>query len=416
LIQLGFTSYLLKTDFKILEKGDFHQLPPVKAFEFCLGCGEPMAKQNVEPVCNFKPCLRRDLSFNLGDKWAFNAPIWAQLGLKHVKLEQIHRQQDTQFQDVLNKIRNGILLSDEEWDALTAKKESVFAVKLMSRRKDVIFCNERRLNSIKAEAKSWEALDSCHKLRYSEEDFAFYSREIERKATEHKETLKDHRFPTNLSLKVGAKVVLLSNINPKGGLVNGSQGEIVKFADTQAWPSPNLDDKGEGKMSSRRKAEQAKIYEFQRKRGFLCPVVRFHSGKTVTIQPVAQESLRGPSNDKYVVCRAQIPLALAWALPIHKSQGMTLNSVEVSFDAIFESGQLYVGLSRATKLEGLTVTGYSREQLEMDEDVLEFYDNAPWEDLGPSNMSRPFDKMNDAPNPTLDTQQAPLDPSSQSKE
>lgn len=74
---------------------------------------------------------------------------------------------------------------------------------------------------------------------------------------------------------------------------------------------------------------------------------------------------------------------------------MTLNTVEVTSNAIFESGQLYVGLSRATKLEGLSVTGYSREQLEMDEDVLEFYKNAPWEDLGPSNVPPPHDMVHD---------------------
>ncbi|KAG0649175.1 DNA repair and recombination helicase PIF1 [Hyphodiscus hymeniophilus] len=363
---------------QVIFVGDFHQLPPVKPFETCLACGETMTKQNVGPVCDHKTCPRRGKAFKMGDKWAFRAPVWSQLKMKHVKLEQIHRQHDTGFQDILNKIRNGILLSDEEWEALTAKKDTTFAVKLMSMRNHVISCNERCLNSIRAESKSWEALDSCQKLYYTDDDIALYSREIERKAAEHKETLKDHRLPKRLTLKVGAKVVLLSNTNPSGGLVNGSQGEVVKFVDTVAWPPQEPD-------SSRRKAEQEKINEFQRKRGHLCPVVRFRNGKIATIQPVAQESLRGPSNDKYVVCRAQIPLALAWALSIHKSQGMTLDNVEVSSDAIFESGQLYVGLSRATKLEGLKVTGYSREQLEMDEDVLDFYKNAPWEDLEPSN-------------------------------
>ena len=65
---------------------------------------------------------------------------------------------------------------------------------------------------------------------------------------------------------------------------------------------------------------------------------------------------------------------LVWALSNHKSQGMTLEHVQVSSNNIFESGQLYVGFPRATKLEGLTVTGNSREQISTDEDVLEFYD------------------------------------------
>lgn len=196
------------------------------------------------------------------------------------------------------------------------------------------------------------------------------------------DTLKDHRFPTKLTLKIGAKVILLANINPMGGLVNGSQGEVIGFVDTKGWPPP----KGPEGNLAQGGLERGKVREFQTKQGFLCPIIRFHKGN-VTVRPVAPESLRGPSNDKYAVCRAQIRLTLAWALSIHKSQGMTLSNVEVSSDAIFESGQLYVGLSRATSIEGLIITGYLREQLEMDKDVLELYQNAPWEALGPSNTA-----------------------------
>jgi ATP-dependent DNA helicase PIF1 len=255
----------------------------------------------------------------------------------------------------------------------------------MSRREQVKYFNIRQLSSIKSEENAWDALDSARKLRYSDEDRVHpRTTQILRDLETHKESLKDHRLPTTLVLKVGAKVVLLSNLNPKGGLVNGSQGEVVKFVDTKNWPVKEL----EGKGKKRLLLEQAKIDEFQASRGFLCPIVRFTNGKIVTIQPIVQESLRGLSYDRYLVSRTQIPLTLAWALSIHKSQGMTLEHVEVSSNDIFESGQLYVGFSRATKLDGLTVTGYSRAQLSPDEDVLEFYNNAPWEDLGPSNESK----------------------------
>jgi len=59
-----------------------------------------------------------------------------------------------------------------------------------------------------------------------------------------------------------------------------------------------------------------------------------------------------------------------------------LDYVQVGSKDIFESGQLYVALSRATSLEGLTLTGYSREQLRVDSDVLEFYESTRWETLG----------------------------------
>lgn len=375
---------------QVIFLGDFHQLPPVKPFQFCLNCGEPMLRRGTQFVCLSQECTSKgiDVAFKAGDKWAFRASVWKQLNLRHVKLEQIHRQKDTDFQDILNKIRNGSLLSNEEWDALTAKKDlppGAFAVRLMSRLFKVKNFNESRLKAIKSEVKTWHALDSSRKLKYNEEDkFLPRSAEIVRKLEDHKESLKEHRFPTELTLKVGAKVVLLSNLNHKLGLVNGSQGEVVSFVDTKDWAKTELDDKGKVK---KKKWEDQLLDEYQKTVSSLAPIVRFTNGQTKAIRAVAAESLKGTSRDRYVVCRTQIPLTLAWALSIHKSQGMTLEYVDVSSEDIFEDGQLYVGLSRATKLEGLTVTGYSREQTSMDKDVLEFYENTQWEDLGPTNVS-----------------------------
>ena len=94
---------------QVIFLGDFHQLPPVKPFEFCLHCGEAMINQKVEPICTSNKCQGRVAAFKPGDKWAFRAPVWAELRMRYVKLEQIHRQKDAGFQDVLNKVRNGFL-------------------------------------------------------------------------------------------------------------------------------------------------------------------------------------------------------------------------------------------------------------------------------------------------------------------
>jgi len=111
--------------------------------------------------------------------------------------------------------------------------------------------------------------------------------------------------------------------------------------------------------------------------------VRFANGVTMIIPAIASISITGGSyvHEQYLTCRTQIPLTLAWALSIHKSQGMTLEYVEVSSKDIFESGQLYVALSRATELSGLSLTGFSRQQLPMDKDVLKFYQTTDWEKL-----------------------------------
>jgi ATP-dependent DNA helicase PIF1 len=196
---------------QVIFVGDFHQLPPVKPFQFCLHCGEVMANQNTEPMCSSEKCARRGMAFKSCDKWAFRAPVWKDLHLRHVKLEQIHRQKDVGFQDVLNKIRNGVLLTDDEWDELTVKKDRDGAcpIRLMSRREQVRYFNMCQLGALKSKACTWDALDSARKLSYSDEDKC-HPRvgQILRDLETYKESLKDHRLPTTLALKVGARVVV----------------------------------------------------------------------------------------------------------------------------------------------------------------------------------------------------------------
>lgn len=162
---------------QVIFVGDFHQLPPVKPFEYCIECGEPMLKQASSYKCKAEtPQYERacqSSKFEAGDRWAFKARVWAELQLRHVKLEQIHRQKETKFQDVLNKLRNGLLLDDHEWDDLERPKDlpkGAFAVRLMSRLNQVNRFNEMELAKLKTEEKSWVAFDTCVKKFYEESD------------------------------------------------------------------------------------------------------------------------------------------------------------------------------------------------------------------------------------------------------
>ena len=80
------------------------------------------------------------------------------------------------------------------------------------------------------------------------------------------------------------------------------------------------------------------------------PIVRFVGGVTQEIKSDKWTVKGGPA---VLLTRSQLPLRLAWAFSIHKSQGMTLDCVEVSLSRVFECGQAYVALSRAKNLSTL---------------------------------------------------------------
>lgn len=365
---------------QIVFLGDFYQLPPVKPFEHCLECGCNMTHASTDTGlgsirCGNPTCKLSRKPFSKGDQWAFKAPVWKELDLKHVKLDQIHRQKDGKFQAILNKVRNGVLLTDEEWNQMEANKDiprGVCPVKLMSRKGDVEFCNRKALNELKFSPRSWRSIDSCWRARSEYENvdmLAFDSNE----PWKNEDPFQNHRFFESLTLKIGAKVVLLTNLDPKAGLVNGSQGDIIGYR--QIDPDANMTEDDHGRKRPIWEIEQLGAW---RKLNVSEPIVRFTNGVEKLIAAFPSVSKKGTFQNPYMTCRVQIPLALAWALTIHKSQGMTLEYVEVSRKNIFEAGQLYVALSRATRLEGLILTGYDREQLAGDADVIKFYNSTDW--------------------------------------
>lgn len=139
--------------------------------------------------------------------------------------------------------------------------------------------------------------------------------------------------PSKLVLKIGAQVMLLKNINVNSGLVNGARGVIVRF------------DEG-------------------------LPVVRFKNKKEYTART---ERWFVKNANGSLLCRRQVPLNLAWAFSIHKSQGLTLDCVEMSLSKIFEAGQAYVALSRAQSLETLRILDFDSRHVWANPIVLEFY-------------------------------------------
>ena len=131
--------------------------------------------------------------------------------------------------------------------------------------------------------------------------------------------------PEQLELKVGAQVMFIRN-NYSEGYVNGTMGPVTDF-------------------------EYGK------------PIVETREGKEVTVE---YDSWGYDQGGAQVAQIRQLPLRLAWAITVHKSQGMTLDVVEVDLSKSFAAGMGYVALSRVKTLEGLHIKGLNRNALAVD--------------------------------------------------
>ena len=196
-----------------------------------------------------------------------------------------------------------------------------------------------------------------------------------------------------LNLKVGAQVMLLVNVRDRG-LFNGSRGVVERFDyyETQGPPPTSI--------VSRIKSEEYSKFadknldeiagESVSDPGHVpFPVVRFLTGdQLVCVVPdVWKLEIRLPNGRQQVLQRIQLPLALAWATTIHKSQGQTLDYVVADIEGCFQTGQLYVALSRCKEPDGLQIVGGDRRELRRAcmaaPSVLKYYEDLEREGEGP---------------------------------
>ena len=207
-----------------------------------------------------------------------------------------------------------------------------------------------------------------------------------------------------MRLKVGCRVLMLANVDPAASLFNGAQGEVVRWAtrdelfaraisdaetlaeDCGVWgtvatklrrkdakaaqdalwrrPGASMSQNVDVAPGTRDEYMAAKRYVERRNRctaawlvdrlvdGARVPVCRFQEGPEVIITAALFErEVAGIG----VARRRQMPLRLAWALSVHKSQGMGLKQVRFDPAKTFDDGQVYVALSRATTMEGLSL-------------------------------------------------------------
>lgn len=250
-------------------------------------------------------------------RFCFQSSCWDKCIELCFELREVHRQKDSEFVSILNSIRIGRVtkeISERLLKTASQKIESdgILATILCSHTNDSKIINTSKLSDLKGEEKIFSSQDSDNATKLLDMQTV---------------------APSKLILKIGAQVMLLKNINVNAGLVNGARGVIVRFEE-----------------------------------GY--PVVRFKNKKEFTARP---ERWHVKNSNGSLFCRRQIPLNLAWAFSIHKSQGLTLDCVEMSLSKIFEAGQAYVALSRAQSLNTLRVLDFDSRYVWADPSVLEFY-------------------------------------------
>ncbi|NWX94831.1 PIF1 helicase, partial [Nothoprocta ornata] len=296
--------------------GDFLQLPPVrKANEETKFCFQVKKKTFRSASHSFQICLF------LNKRVICQAKSWRKCIQINMELTEVRRQNDKTFISLLSAVRLGRCTEEVarllmQTATNRAERDGILATRLCTHKDDVELTNERRLQQLPGEMHTFEALDSDPVLV----------------------KLIDAQCPvgSRVELKLGAQVMLAKNLDVSQGLVNGARGVVVGFESEQ---------KG-------------------------MPKVRFLCGVTQVIK-VERWVFKGPSG--VYLSRQQLPLKLAWAISIHKSQGMSLDCVEISLSRVFESGQAYVALSRARSLAGLRVLDFDPKVVRADPSVLQFY-------------------------------------------
>ncbi|KAJ8118005.1 hypothetical protein OPT61_g936 [Boeremia exigua] len=343
-------------------------LAPVKPFGRCM-CGWELEKDNQhspkEYTCTNRNC--REHTFYDIDKWAFRSRAWEECNFRHVNLTQIHRQSDMMFKSILNRIRtDGTILKPHAKVLLNHTSETEGAIEVYARRVDVDRVNNDNIHKISSAALAYKCVDTFDWPEQHRSDTTL-ERNTYRLPGGSLSALKDHRFDTAVQLKLNQRVVLQANLDPAAGLVNGAQGSIIEFKDFDEKALPraanNKTEIGELR-GDHAKYREEQIKEFANSNGRQpWPVVRFTNGVVRTIFADCTVNVLGNEEPWCRLSRTQIPLAAGYAITVHKSQGMTLDRVTVDLARAFEPSQIYVALSRARSLKGLTVTALPRFDL-----------------------------------------------------
>lgn len=250
-----------------------------------------------------------------GSRFAFNAFSWKHSDFQVCYLDEQFRQDDARFLDILNSIRaNGAGTAEIEFLKTRLYQNVAHAdrpTKLYTHNANVDTLNDYELGRLPGEEQVYRLTE-----RGPKELVAFLK--------------KNYPAPIELKLKVGAVVMFVKN-NYDAGYVNGTLGTVVDF-----------DEDG-------------------------LPVVKTKNAEKIVAK---YASWNVEDDDTILASIRQVPLRLAWAITVHKSQGMSLDAAEIDLSRSFERGMGYVALSRVRSLSGIRLMGINEMALKVSEAVV----------------------------------------------
>jgi len=254
-------------------------------------------------------------------RFAWQSSVWRDLDFQTCYLQEKFRQNDDQLIGVLDEIRSGKVTSfshqvfEKRWHKdLSTDFEPT---KLYTHNADVDRINHEALGKLQGKEKVF-----VHESKGSVKNI--------------EKVFKTSLVLEALTLKKDAVVIFIKN-NTEEGYVNGTTGVVIGFSSID-----NL------------------------------PIVRTTEGRKIKLER-EDWSIENDSGS-VIATVSQVPLRLAWAITIHKSQGMTLDSAEIDLSKTFEVGQGYVALSRLKNIEGLKLIGINDKALQVDPLILHIDD------------------------------------------
>ena len=282
---------------------------------------EPFGGMQVVLVGDFfqlPPVVKREMGDNLSlAVFAYEAEVWKKIDPVVCYLDEQFRQDDEDYLSILSAIRRNEFgqdhlsyLEKRKIEFGTAPKDTPW---LFSHNRNVDSFNENKLSKLAGEVKEFEMTSVGAKPLVEA-------------------LVRGCLSPKTLRLKKGAVVTFTKN-NPKLAFVNGTLGVVCGFDKQTGWPQVKI----EGRCMLQVKPMDWMIEE----------------------------------GGKIRASVSQFPLRLAWAITVHKSQGLSLDRVTIDLSKVFEYGQGYVALSRVRRLKGLYLLGWNAQAFRVHPSILE---------------------------------------------